>query len=114
MCSYRRHLLDILTGLKSITAKPEEEDVVITLPDKPDKMSLATLFYRYPPFEPIHINKEGITGNLLWFINGKNVRIPSEAFTAPIDDSFVIYGDVDLEQDPVKLKSVIPINVLGD
>lgn len=118
------HILDILTGLESITANPILEEVLVYLPKKdqntgevkrvPESVSLSELFYRYPPFEPIPIpdpawdNK--ISGNLIWFVKGKKVRFIPDAF----NKKTIINGDINSESKPVKLNSVFPIDLIGD
>lgn len=109
--------LEILTGLKSITGNPTTNEVLINLPekDRPKSLPLSSLFYRYPPFEPISIKrKDSISGNLIWFIKSKNVKFAFKSFlNPPKEQDLLIYGNADLSVDPVKLEYVNPVDLLG-
>jgi len=78
--AYVGEVLSALTGLKSVTADPVDREVKIRLPSKDSRkgydeqnLPLQTLFYRYPPFEPISLEDEnGISGSHTWFIKIKN------------------------------------------
>lgn len=77
---YVGEVLSALTGLKSVTADPVDREVNIKLPSKNSETSyyeqslpLQTLFYRYPPFEPISLeDRDGISGSHVWFVKIKN------------------------------------------
>jgi len=123
------NVLDILTGLKSVTANPTLEEILLYLPKEdpntgevkryPEPVSLPELFYRYPPFEPIPIpdptwNNE-VRGNLIWFVKSKNIRFGSRAFTDPkLSKKLIIDGEVNTNFEPIKLMSVSPIDLFGD
>ncbi|NJE02754.1 hypothetical protein [Thermococcus sp. MV11] len=79
--AYVGEVLSALTGLKSVTADPVDKEVKIDLPSK-DRMKdseehslpLQTLFYRYPPFEPISLEDENsVSGSRVWFVKIKNI-----------------------------------------
>ena len=79
--AYVGEVLSALTGLKSVTAGPVDKEVRIDLPTKDKRkdseehsLPLQTLFYRYPPFEPISLEDEnGVGGSHVWFVRLKNV-----------------------------------------
>jgi len=83
---WAKGVLDILTGLQSITASPLSKIVKFEFEETlvEDKgfsgMSIDEVFYRYPPFEPIaskikvKVRNYGtkIAGSHVWFINSPN------------------------------------------
>jgi len=111
------NFLEIVTGLKSITGNPTTTEVLLDLPenDRPESLSLSSLFYRYPPFEPISVKRnDGISGNLIWFIKSKNATFSSRSFLHPQkSQDFLIDGTVDFNTDPVRLERITPIDLLG-
>jgi len=79
--AYVGDILSALTGLRSVTADPVDKEVTIYLPSKDERrgyeehtLPLQTLFYRYPPFEPISLeDKNGVSGSHVWFVKIKNM-----------------------------------------
>ena len=79
--AYVGDILSALTGLKSVTADPVDKYVKMDLPSKDKRkdseehdLPLQTLFYRYPPFEPISLeDNNGINGSRVWFVKLKNI-----------------------------------------
>ena len=121
---YANTMLDILTGLSSITARPAYEQIELRLrslhSDKePPYLSMDELFFRYPPFEPISakfsINMEGsrvkVAGSYVWFIDFKELRHNSRE-RLRFGDGLVYKGFTVERAGKVFLSSVEPINVL--
>jgi len=107
-------IIDIVTGLKSITAEPTLEKISLILPDKePSELSLNELFYRYPPYEPIAIKFRkniGIMGDLIWFLNSENI---SGDLRQRFKGALILHGEVQPEGTQyVRLINVKPISVL--
>lgn len=78
-------VLDILTGLSSVTATPSFEQIEFRLEgEEHSYLNIDELFFRYPPYEPISIKKEQrlffgrrqcnimLAGNFVWFIDAKD------------------------------------------
>ena len=61
---WAKELLDILTGLQSVTAEPVSEFIkfnfenIMEENESTRNVSVDELFYRYPPFEPIAVKKD--------------------------------------------------------
>ena len=105
--AYVWDILSALTGLTSVTANPVDKFVKIDIPSKDrEKMkeksreyNLGTIFYRYPPFEPISLEDEsGVNGSRVWFVKIRNRDYYNHGGYMYIDPSFI----KDLGFDPRK------------
>jgi len=132
---WARELLDVLTGLQSITASPIAEPIYFILSDDISyedlirlSLSLRDLFTQYPPFEPIALRRRilirngrrsveaDVAGSHVWFIESPNLTERSLRVLRSLktDATNVIINA--REQDSkyaVELKEVIPVNILS-
>jgi len=122
-------VLNIITGLESITANPESDKVILDLPNTKNEegtlevLELSQLFYRYPPFEPIQIeDNHGIPGSNVWFIRTKHGFINAETYSKgthiiefdnPIYNGEILESGLGSKSDVfVKIKKVNPIYLM--
>jgi len=132
---WAKNILDILTGLQSITASPVTEHIRFILGDEikdEDKevfsLSLRELFLRYPPFEPIALWKNillkskygraeaNIAGSHVWFIESPNLTRGSLKILRLLKteaDNIVVNAYEDSTKYVTKLKEIIPVNVIS-
>lgn len=111
---YTKELVDILTGIQSVTSKPVYETVAFQLKssknkdEEDDRKDLDILFHRYPPFEPIPVRDENdVYGSFLWYIPS-----PSLKFIKGSQSTLVKSIEYDEIRGMIKLISVKPVNVL--
>lgn len=69
-----------ITGIRSIAGELYTEEVEIEglehyLGEEKTKVTIDTLLYRYPPYEPIQIPEGVIIGRFVWFLKAKNAII---------------------------------------
>lgn len=89
---YCWQLVEILTGLKSVTGDLGAGNILFKIrgeeqEEGSQRMSMDELFYRYPPFEPIAVERTfkigkktsiPIAGNFIWFINSENFDLTTK------------------------------------
>ena len=122
---YANTMLNILTGLSSITARPAYEQIELSLgflsgDEEPAYLSMDELFFRYPPFEPISarlpVKIEGmrirIAGSYTWLINC-NELTPKSKKRLGFSQGLIYKGTTEERDSRVFLSSVKPINVLS-
>ncbi|MEM4488832.1 MAG: phospholipase D-like domain-containing protein [Desulfurococcaceae archaeon] len=110
-------LISQLTGLRSISGELQTQEVSFRITGKPvevdedrNRLPLDVLFMRYPPFEPIHDEVNGIIGSNVWFIASKNVRFTGAPFTDR--NKVVIRGNAEEQVHSVRLIEVETINLM--
>ncbi|MEM4640324.1 MAG: phospholipase D-like domain-containing protein [Thermofilum sp.] len=75
-------LISAITGLRSVTGELETQEVTLRIAGKRKteeseslKIPIDDLLIRYPPFEPVHEEADGVIGSNVWFIDSKNVSL---------------------------------------
>ncbi|RLE65313.1 MAG: hypothetical protein DRN53_00025 [Thermoprotei archaeon] len=125
-------ILNILTGLQSITASPISEFVEFDIEDEePIVLSVDELFYRYPPFEPIAIKKNvllrfrqqvtipvEIAGAYVWFIDTPNLNLESKKRLTSLktySKEYPLVNGRSIEKGhSIELKILEPVNVVNE
>ena len=125
-------ILNILTGLQSITASPISEFVEFDIEDEePIVLSVDELFYRYPPFEPIAIKKNvplrfrqqvtipvEIAGAYVWFIDTPNLSLKSKKRLMNLktySKEYPLVNGRSIEKGhSIELKILEPVNVVNE
>ena len=112
-------ILNIFSGLESITAQPVSELINIELPNKEEEheTNIQSLFFRYPPFRPIIVPDtqdkvfREIFGSHIWFIKPKNGYIKGTKIRG---DSYIIRGTSEVSPSGkyISIKNIEPINTL--
>jgi len=112
-------ILNIFSGLESITAQPVSELINIDLPNKEEEheTNIQSLFFRYPPFRPILVPDtqdkvfRDIFGSYIWFIKPKNGYIK---WVKPRGDNYIIKGTSEVSPSGkyISIKNIEPINTL--
>jgi hypothetical protein len=93
-----------VSGLRSVAGDPYIEEVKLNAPFQPDEegnLTIDQLFLRYPPFEPIHVEVDGIIGRFVWFMESENAEGVS------------ISDMVNIKEESGKLISVTPMDLLS-
>lgn len=110
-------IISQLTGIRSIAGDLKTQEVTfrITGKSKKDQMedltlSIDELLTRYPPFEPIHDEVDGIIGGNVWFILTKNTKFH---FSGPfsLSGKIVVKGTYEEVLDGIRLLEVETINL---
>jgi|GEM_PF-1610111 len=128
---WSQHLVEILTGLKSITGDPSSGNIHFILEEEenpeiePSLISIDELFYRYPPFEPIAEKRRfylsmgkrkisiPIAGCYLWFIKCRNFAPETEQLFEQIwKNKRIIEGESIISGMHEEIQEVKPINIL--
>lgn len=121
---YSAKMLDILTGLSSITASPSFEQIEFRLKElspreEPFYLNLEELFTRYPPYEPISVKlplslnygKVRVAGSRLWFIECEEI-IRKESNVRFREGSGIYGGEARERAGSILLDYVEPVDVL--
>ncbi|MEM2173082.1 MAG: hypothetical protein QXS66_07575 [Thermoproteota archaeon] len=124
---YCGQLVEILTGLKSITGNLEAGNIRFEIGDEEQeegyqRMSMDELFYRYPPFEPIAVQRTSkigkkisipIAGNFVWFINSENFDLTTRRLIEERwRDNSIIEGESLPRGIYEEIREVRPIDIL--
>jgi hypothetical protein len=106
-------IVEKVSGLRSVAGDPYTEEVSIMAPffheEEPVRLTIDQLLARYPPFEPIQIESDGIIGRFIWFLESTNV-----VFLRPKNIQHMIDKCLKIDEDTGKLISVKPLDVLKD
>ncbi|MCC6005368.1 MAG: hypothetical protein LM590_13605, partial [Thermofilum sp.] len=107
---WTHEIVEKVSGLRNVAGEPYTEEVKIEVPfvrEEEFRLTIDQLFTRYPPFEPIQEEFEGITGRFIWFLEPDNA-----IFEKPKN----IQGKIDncAEIDEEKLASVKFLDILKD
>jgi ribosomal protein L17 len=106
-------IVEKVSGLRSVAGDPYTEEVSIMAPffheEEPVRLTIDQLLARYPPFEPIQIESDGIIGRFIWFLESTNV-----VFLRPKNIQYMIDKCLKIDEDTGKLISVKLLDVLKD
>jgi len=131
---WAKEILDILTGLQSITAEPISEFIKFNFESEDDgdelvrSISVDELFYRYPPFEPIAIKKDRlfskkitikvpISGNFVWFVDTDNLSPGTRRNLEELkvkNNDLIIRGKFEDKISSIEILEVSPIDILDN
>jgi len=106
-------IVEKVSGLRSVAGDPYTEEVSIVAPffheEGPARLTIDQLLARYPPFEPIQIEFDGIIGRFIWFLESANI-----VFIHPKNAQYMIGTCIKIDEDSGKLISIKPLDVLKD
>jgi hypothetical protein len=110
---WAHEIVEKVSGLRSVAGDPYTEEVSIVAPffheEKPVRLTIDQLLARYPPFEPIQIEFDGVIGRFIWFLESANI-----VFIHPKNAQFMIDACLKIDEDSGKLISIKPLDVLKD
>ncbi|MCC6005558.1 MAG: phospholipase D-like domain-containing protein [Thermofilum sp.] len=110
---WAHEIVEKVSGLRSVAGEPYTEEVSIATPylheEEPTRLTIDQLLARYPPFEPIQIEADGIIGRFIWFLESTNI-----IFIHPKDIQRKVNESVKIDEYSGKLISIKPLDVLKD
>jgi len=110
---WAHEIVEKVSGLRSVAGEPYTEEVSIATPylheEEPTRLTIDQLLARYPPFEPIQIEADGIIGRFIWFLESTNI-----VFIHPKDIQRRVNESVKIDEYSGKLISIKPLDVLKD
>ena len=110
---WAHEIVEKVSGLRSVAGEPYTEEVSIAAPylheEEPTRLTIDQLLARYPPFEPIQIEADGIIGRFIWFLESTNI-----VFIHPKDIQRRVDESVKIDEYSGKLISIKPLDVLKD
>jgi hypothetical protein len=104
---WTHEIVEKVSGLRNIAGEPYTEEVKIQAPGEEFSLTIDQLLTRYPPFEPIQKEFEGITGRLIWFLEPNNA-----IFVKPENILSKISRYVEMDEE--KLTSAKLLDILKD
>jgi len=104
---WTHEIVEKVSGLRNIAGEPYTEEVKIQAPGEEFSLTIDQLLTRYPPFEPIQKEFEGITGRLIWFLEPNNA-----IFVKPENIHSKISRYVEMDEE--KLTSAKLLDILKD
>ena len=108
---WAHEFIEKISGLRSVAGEPYTEEVSVEAPfhydEEAKRLIIDQLFARYPPFEPIQVEYEKITGRFVWFMEPNNAT-----FVKP--KIIRLNESVSIDNDRGKLISVRLFDVLKD
>jgi hypothetical protein len=110
---WAHEIIEKISGLRNVAGEPYTEEVSMTAPlltgEETTRLTMDQLLVRYPPFEPIQIESDGIIGRFIWFLESTNmVFIPPKNIQSKVNEY------VKIDETSGKLISVKPLDVLKD
>jgi hypothetical protein len=110
---WAHEIIEKISGLRNVAGEPYTEEVSMTAPlltgEETTRLTMDQLLVRYPPFEPIQIESDGIIGRFIWFLESTNM-----VFILPKNIQSKVNEYVKIDETSGKLISVKPLDVLKD
>ncbi|WP_191118742.1 phospholipase D-like domain-containing protein [Infirmifilum uzonense] len=112
-------MISKLTGLRSLAGISSAEEVDFEIEGYTrgseeggeSRLPLDDFLARYPPFEPIHVEVDGVFGSNVWFIKAKNVTFRDHKLNRIISEEKVLYGKVQEGGGWLRLTKIRPVNL---
>jgi len=105
---WAHEIVEKFSGIRSVAGELYTEVVSIEIPsvhEEPLRLTMDQLLSRYPPFEPIQIESDGIRGRFVWFMESTNIFLPK---------SIQVDKCIEVDENTGKLISIKPFDLLND